>query len=107
MEPDVSSPFLIISCVDSMLLWQSEFKRLAPSVNVVAYCGSKDGRKVARDLEFYGEDGSIKFHVLLSLPEFIVEVSFLYHFSLQMMILEIVILITGEMISIFSDLPGL
>ncbi|CAA6666441.1 unnamed protein product [Spirodela intermedia] len=72
-EPDISSPFLIISDGASIFLWESEFRRLAPSINALVYCGSKDARKIIRNFEFYGEDGCIKFQVLLSLPDAIVE----------------------------------
>uniref|UniRef100_A0A1D1XN98 Helicase protein MOM1 n=1 Tax=Anthurium amnicola TaxID=1678845 RepID=A0A1D1XN98_9ARAE len=73
VETDMSCPFLIISTPPSLLLWETEFRRLAPSVNVVVYSGNKDVRKMIRSLEFYMEGGSIKFQVLLSLPEAIVE----------------------------------
>ncbi|XP_078442001.1 uncharacterized protein LOC144711802 isoform X2 [Wolffia australiana] len=72
-ETDVTSPFLILSSGESIPLWESEFKRLAPSINVIAYRGSKDGRKIIRDIEFYREDGSLMFQVIISLPELILE----------------------------------
>nr|XP_029117149.1 uncharacterized protein LOC105033425 isoform X2 [Elaeis guineensis] len=66
-------PFLIISTITSLSLWEAKFHRLAPSINVVVYNGSKAVRKMIRTLEFYEEGGCIMFQVLLSHPDAIVE----------------------------------
>ncbi|KAH7669843.1 DNA helicase protein [Dioscorea alata] len=63
---DCCRPFLIISTVNALSSWETEFLRLAPSMNVVAYCGNKDARKIIRTLEFYNSAGCILFQVLLS-----------------------------------------
>ncbi|KAG1361556.1 helicase protein MOM1 [Cocos nucifera] len=68
-----SRPFLIISTITSLSLWETKFNRLAPSVNVIVYNGSKDVRKIIRTLEFYEEGGCIMFQVLLSHPDAIIE----------------------------------
>ncbi|XP_017701402.2 uncharacterized protein LOC103719900 isoform X2 [Phoenix dactylifera] len=66
-------PFLIISTITSLSLWETKFNRVAPSINVVVYNGSKPVRKMIRTLEFYEEGGCIMFQVLLSHPDAIVE----------------------------------
>ncbi|CAL9080715.1 unnamed protein product [Musa acuminata var. zebrina] len=66
-------PFLIISPSTSLPLWEAEFNRLAPSINLVVYNASKDVRKMIRTLEFHQECGPIMFQVLLSCPDAIVE----------------------------------
>lgn len=71
-------PFLIISPSTSLPLWEAEFNRLAPSINLVVYNASKDVRKMIRTLEFHQECGPIMFQVLLSCPDAIVEVSFFF-----------------------------
>nr|XP_029123602.1 helicase protein MOM1 isoform X3 [Elaeis guineensis] len=68
-----SRPFLVISTITSLSLWETKFNRLAPSINVIVYNGSKDVRKIIRTLEFYEEGGCIMFQVLLSHPDAIIE----------------------------------
>ncbi|KAM0941864.1 putative DNA helicase chromatin regulator PHD family [Dioscorea sansibarensis] len=63
---DCCRPFLIISTANALSSWETEFLRLVPSMNVVAYCGNKDARRIIRTLEFYNSAGGILFQVLLS-----------------------------------------
>ncbi|XP_020115173.1 uncharacterized protein LOC109728999 isoform X3 [Ananas comosus] len=71
--PHAYRPFLIISTAASISLWENKFERLAPSINVVVYNGSKDVRKMIRTLEFYEQGGCIMFQVLLSHPDAVIE----------------------------------
>lgn len=71
---DICRPILIVSSVGSLPLWESKFQRLAPSINVVSYAGTKPVRKLIQDVEFYEESGCILFQVLLSYPDATVEV---------------------------------
>ncbi|XP_048137315.1 helicase protein MOM1-like isoform X2 [Rhodamnia argentea] len=73
LERDGCLPFLIISPSTSVHSWDAEFFRLAPTLNVVVFNGSKDARKFIRNLEFSEEGASLAFQVLISPPEAIVE----------------------------------
>ncbi|OVA18048.1 SNF2-related [Macleaya cordata] len=73
LQSIVCRPFLIISTSSALSAWEAEFLRLAPSVNVVVYGGSRDVRKNIRMLEFYEEGGCTMFQVLLSPPDALVE----------------------------------
>ncbi|KAL0914065.1 hypothetical protein M5K25_017570 [Dendrobium thyrsiflorum] len=59
-------PCLVITTSDSLPLWQVEFGRLAPSLNVVMYEGDKGVRKMIRNIEFYEESGCLMLQVLLA-----------------------------------------
>lgn len=72
--PHAYRPFLIISTAASIPLWENKFERLASSINVVVYNGSKDVRKMIQTLEFYEQGGCIMFQVLLSHPDAVIEV---------------------------------
>ena len=80
LQSDVCQPFLIITTPAALSTWDDEFFRMAPSTSVVVYKGDKDLRKTIRTLEFYMEDGCIRFRVLITTGEFFVEV-FLYYFN--------------------------
>lgn len=73
LQSDLCCPFLIVSASSALSLWEAEFLRLAPSIDVVVYSGNRDTRRSIRRLELFDE-GRIMFHVLLSPPEAIVEV---------------------------------
>lgn len=63
-------PFLIISTLAALHLWDDEFLRL---VNVVVYNGNKDLRRSIRNLEF-NEGGCPMFQVLITTLDIVVEV---------------------------------
>ncbi|XP_073301041.1 uncharacterized protein [Primulina huaijiensis] len=65
-------PFLIIASSESFSLWEAEFARLAPSVDVAIYGGNKEIRKGIRASEFY-EGGYVMFQVLLSSSQAVLE----------------------------------
>lgn len=71
---NVCQPFLIVTTSFWLPVWESEFLRVAPSIDVVVYDGSSDNRKSIRTLEFYDDGGGIMLQVLLSSVEIIVEV---------------------------------
>lgn len=73
--PDVSQPFLILTTPGSLSLWEVQFNKLAPFINVVVYDGGKDELKLIRDLEFYESGSRSMLQVLLSHPDAILEVS--------------------------------
>lgn len=67
-------PFLIICPVPSLSMWESEFNRLAPFINLIVYNGSKNVRQMIQNVEFYEEGGQLMFQVLLTHPDAILEV---------------------------------
>lgn len=71
---DVCCPFLIVTTSSSLPQWEAEFTRLAPSIDVVVYSGSRDYRRRIKSLEFYDEGGFMMLQVLLSSLEFAIEV---------------------------------
>ncbi|XP_042468682.1 uncharacterized protein LOC122051558 isoform X1 [Zingiber officinale] len=66
-------PFLIICPSTSLSVWESEFHRLAPSINLIVYNGTKHARNVIQNLEFYEDGGRIMFQVLVSHVDAILE----------------------------------
>lgn len=70
---EVCQPFLIIVASDAISQWEAEFTRLAPSIAVTVYSGSRDARRRIRTFEFYEEGGCMMLHVLLSSPEAVFE----------------------------------
>ncbi|XP_019444329.1 PREDICTED: chromodomain-helicase-DNA-binding protein 3-like isoform X2 [Lupinus angustifolius] len=70
---NVERPFLIISGSTSLSMWETEFLHLAPSVNLVVYKGDKNAKSSIRELEFYNDDGSILFQILLVSYDVIIE----------------------------------
>ncbi|XP_026415327.1 helicase protein MOM1-like isoform X2 [Papaver somniferum] len=73
LQPVVCRPFLIVSTTSALSAWEAEFLRLAPSLDVIVYSGSRDARKSIQMLEFYEEGRSVMFQVLLSSLDTIVE----------------------------------
>ncbi|KAA8544079.1 hypothetical protein F0562_021744 [Nyssa sinensis] len=71
--PDVCQPFLIISTSNALSLWEAEFLRLAPSINVVVYKGNEDTRRSIRMTEFYEKEGRKMLQILLSTSDAVVE----------------------------------
>ncbi|XP_039002434.1 uncharacterized protein LOC120128894 isoform X2 [Hibiscus syriacus] len=66
-------PFLIISRSTTLSVWESEFLDVASSANIIVYKGCKDVRSSIRSLEFYNENGSIMFEILLSASNVVAE----------------------------------
>lgn len=71
---DVCRPFLVVTTSSLLPVWESEFLRVAASIDVVVYDGTSDNRKSIRMLEFYNDGGRIMLQVLLSSVEIVVEV---------------------------------
>ena len=46
-------PFLVCVPLSTVPNWDREFRRWAPQLNCVTYCGSKEGRQLCRDLDFW------------------------------------------------------
>ncbi|GKD67405.1 chromodomain-helicase-DNA-binding protein 3 isoform X2 [Tanacetum coccineum] len=70
---NVRRPILIIAATHALSEWEAEFSKWSRFTNVVTYKGSEYVRAAIRNLEFYDEDESITFQVLLSSPDVIVE----------------------------------
>ncbi|KAM3375753.1 helicase protein MOM1 isoform X3 [Capsicum galapagoense] len=70
---DVCCPFLIVTTSSSLLQWEAEFTRWAPSIDVVVYSGRRDSRRRIKSLEFYDEGGFRILQVLLSSLEAVIE----------------------------------
>ncbi|XP_074353561.1 uncharacterized protein LOC141692578 isoform X1 [Apium graveolens] len=66
-------PFLIITTVSDLPLWEAQFSRWASGENIVVYMGNKDIRSTIKTLEFYNERGCIMFQVLITLPQVFAE----------------------------------
>ncbi|KAI3683806.1 hypothetical protein L1987_84321 [Smallanthus sonchifolius] len=69
----MKKPILIIASSRALSSWEIEFSKWSKSINVVTYKGNKDIRSAIRETEFYGENGCVKFQVLLSSPDAIEE----------------------------------
>lgn len=76
---DICQPFLIITTSSMLPLWEAEFLRAVPSVDIVVYNGSSDNRKCIRTQEFNDDDNRIMLQVLLSSVEIVVEVHLKAH----------------------------
>nr|GEW22437.1 chromodomain-helicase-DNA-binding protein 3-like isoform X4 [Tanacetum cinerariifolium] len=70
---NVRRPILIIAATRALSEWEAEFSKWSRFINVVTYKGSEYARAAIRNLEFYDENESITFQVLLSSPDVIVE----------------------------------
>jgi SNF2 family DNA or RNA helicase len=75
-------PFLVCVPLSTVPNWDREFRRWAPQLNCVTYCGSKEARQLCRDLDFhFGQDidnlgakngtAPLKLHVLISSYEIV------------------------------------
>ncbi|XP_027341127.1 helicase protein MOM1-like [Abrus precatorius] len=73
LHSDTYQPFLIVSTDASLQLWEDEFYRLDPSIDVVIYNGNREIRNSIRRLEFYDEGHCILFQVLIVVPEILIE----------------------------------
>ncbi|KAL4560520.1 hypothetical protein LXL04_032672 [Taraxacum kok-saghyz] len=86
---NVKQPILIITASRSLSLWESEFSKWSNSTNVVTYKETKDVRTVIKSSEFYNENGTIKFQVLLSSPNIILEDSeMLDHIKWELIVID-------------------
>lgn len=72
---DARQPFLIVTTTASLSLWEVQFNKLAPHINVVVHDGRKDMLKLIQAQEFYENGSHITSQVLLSHPDAILEVS--------------------------------
>ncbi|KAM3347174.1 hypothetical protein ACQJBY_021257 [Aegilops geniculata] len=70
---DARQPFLIVTTTASLSLWEVQFNKLAPHINVVVHDGREDMLKLIQAQEFYENRSHITSQVLLSHPEAILE----------------------------------
>ena len=87
---NVRRPILIIAATRALSEWEAEFSKWSRFTNVVTYKGSEYVRAAIRNLEFYDENESITFQVLLSSPDVIVEVQ--YETNMWITLLQLVFL---------------
>ncbi|KAL6629309.1 hypothetical protein ACP70R_029074 [Stipagrostis hirtigluma subsp. patula] len=66
--PDVSQPFLLVTSA-SLPLWEAEFNRFAPYINVIVYDGEKDVQKIFQNAEFHETGSHVTSHILLAHPD--------------------------------------
>lgn len=65
-------PFLVVVPLSTLPAWQWQLAQWAPALNIVAYTGNTESRKIIRDYEFY--DGKkLKFNLLLTTYEFVLK----------------------------------
>nr|XP_043611958.1 protein CHROMATIN REMODELING 4-like [Erigeron canadensis] len=70
---NVRQPILITVASSILSSWEAEFSKWSKPTTVVTYKGNKDTRAAIRASEFYSEKGTVRFQVLLSSPDVIVE----------------------------------
>jgi len=70
--PDACQPFLLLTNA-SLPLWEAEFSRFAPCINVIVYDGEKDVHKLVQNPEFHENGRHTMLHVLLAHPDAILE----------------------------------
>ncbi|KAF7028110.1 hypothetical protein CFC21_040075 [Triticum aestivum] len=70
---DARQPFLIVTTTASLSLWEVQFNKLAPHINVVVHDGRADMLKLIQAQEFNENGSHITSQVLLSHPEAILE----------------------------------
>ncbi|XP_071690600.1 helicase protein MOM1-like isoform X2 [Rutidosis leptorrhynchoides] len=63
---NVKKPILIITATNAISSWEAEFSKWSKLTNFITYKGSNDARARIRSNEFYSENASVKFQVLLS-----------------------------------------
>jgi chromodomain-helicase-DNA-binding protein 4 len=71
--PDACQPFLLLTNA-SLPLWEAEFSRFAPSINIIVYDGEKDVHKLVQNPEFHENGRHTMLHVILAHPDAILEV---------------------------------
>ncbi|GKB31092.1 protein chromatin remodeling 4 [Tanacetum coccineum] len=86
---NVRRPILIIAATRALSEWEAEFSKWSRFINVVTYKGSEYVRAAIRNLEFYDENESITFQVLLSSPDVIVEdMEMLDHIKWELIVID-------------------
>ncbi|GKC47095.1 protein chromatin remodeling 4, partial [Tanacetum coccineum] len=86
---NVRRPILIIAATRALSEWEAEFSKWSRFINVVTYKGSEYVRAAIRNLEFYDENESITFQVLLSSPDVIVEdMEMLDHIRWELIVID-------------------
>lgn len=70
---NVFGPFLVVVPLSTLPNWAKEFRKWAPRMNVIMYCGNGASRKVIQQYEFHGQSNKIKFNVLLTTYEIVMK----------------------------------
>nr|XP_043611957.1 chromodomain-helicase-DNA-binding protein 4-like [Erigeron canadensis] len=86
---NMKKPILIIAASNAISLWEAKFSKWSKLTNVVTYKGSEHVRATIRTSKFYHENESMKFQVLLSTPDVIVEdLEALGHIKWQLIVID-------------------
>ncbi|KAI6649250.1 Chromodomain-helicase-DNA-binding protein 1-like [Oopsacas minuta] len=62
-------PFLIVVRLSTLAVWQREFAKWAPELNIVVYIGDAQSRGMIKQYEWENESGKIQFNVLITTYE--------------------------------------
>lgn len=65
-------PFLVVVPLSTLPAWQWQLAQWAPDLNVIAYTGNSESRKMIRDYEF-GPTKKLKFNLLLTTYEYVLK----------------------------------
>lgn len=65
-------PFLVVVPLSTLPAWQWQLAQWAPDLNVIAYIGDGESRKIIRDYEF-GDGKKLKFNLLLTTYEYVLK----------------------------------
>lgn len=65
-------PFLVVVPLSTLPAWQWQLALWAPDLNVIAYTGNSESRKIIRDYEF-GDGKKLKFNLLLTTYEYVLK----------------------------------
>lgn len=66
-------PFLVVVPLSTLPAWQWQLDLWAPDLNVIAYTGNSESRKVIRDYELYDNKKKLKFNLLLTTYEYVLK----------------------------------
>jgi hypothetical protein len=67
---NISQPFLILSTLKSLSLWEDKIRQLMPFVHIVVHT-NRFTNFLVEVTEFWGQDGHLLFQILLSNPDVI------------------------------------
>ncbi|KAK0569176.1 ATP-dependent DNA helicase Hrp3 [Tilletia horrida] len=65
-------PFLVVVPLSTLSAWMDQFESWAPDLNVIAYLGNAESRRIIREYEF-GDRKNLQFNVLVTTYEYILK----------------------------------
>jgi chromodomain-helicase-DNA-binding protein 1 len=66
-------PFLVVVPLSTLPAWQWQLAQWAPDLNVIAYTGNGESRKIIREYEMYDQKKKLKFNLLLTTYEYVLK----------------------------------